>query len=151
MIVDNDTGEILRPAPIFDNGLSFMATLDKNDFCNIANSLDKDISYFELQFDEQLKIFIEPRHAKNLQKLSSFNFKRHEKYNLSEEWLQPIESYIQQRAKMALRFIEEKYINVTDELDISQIKDEIVMSKESNLNGMTSHMEKFPLHTRKKR
>lgn len=64
MIVDNDTGEILRPAPIFDNGLSFMATLDKNDFCNIANSLDKDISYFELQFDEQLKIFIEPRHAK---------------------------------------------------------------------------------------
>lgn len=58
--------EILRPAPIFDNGLSFMATLDKNDFCNIANSLDKDISYFELQFDEQLKIFIEPRHAKNL-------------------------------------------------------------------------------------
>lgn len=126
MIVDNDTGEILRPAPIFDNGLSFMATLDKNDFCNIANSLDKDISYFELQFDEQLKIFIEPRHAKNLQKLSSFNFKRHEKYNLSEEWLKPIESYIQQRAKMALRFIEEhKHKSSQDSSEYSNESDNI--------------------------
>ncbi|BAM12636.1 hypothetical protein HCN_1436 [Helicobacter cinaedi PAGU611] len=44
-----------------------------------------------------------------------------------------------------------KVYNVADEVDISQIKDEIVMSKESNINSMTSHMEKFPLHTRKKR
>ena len=107
MIVDNNAGEILRPAPIFDNGLSFMATLNKSQFGNISKYLTNDISYFDFTFDKQLNLFAEERHIPNLEKLSHFTFKRHKEFNLSEEWLQPIESYIQQRAKMALRFIEE--------------------------------------------
>ncbi|MCR2055780.1 hypothetical protein CHLV4139_09875, partial [Campylobacter helveticus] len=55
-----------------------------------------------------LKLFIQPRHAENLEKLKHFTFKRHAKYNLSEEWLKPIESFIQQRATKALEFIKEK-------------------------------------------
>lgn len=108
MIVDNNTGEILRPAPIFDNGLSFMATLNKSQFGNISKYLINDISYFDFKFDKQLNLFAEERHIPNLEKLSHFTFKRHKDFNLSEEWLQPIESHIQQRAKMALGFIEEK-------------------------------------------
>lgn len=107
MIVDNNAGEILRPAPIFDNGLSFMATLNKSQFGNISKYLTNDISYFDFTFDKQLNLFAEERHIPNLEKLSHFTFKRHKEFNLSEEWLQPIESHIQQRAKMALRFIEE--------------------------------------------
>ncbi|WP_276953326.1 hypothetical protein [Helicobacter rodentium] len=107
MIVDNNTGEILRPAPIFDNGLSFMATLNKSQFGNISKYLTNDISYFDFKFDKQLNLFAEERHIPNLEKLSHFAFQRHKEFNLSEEWLQPIESHIQQRAKMALRFINE--------------------------------------------
>ena len=108
MIVDNNTGAILRPAPIFDNGFSMMTTLEKNQLNDISKSLMKDISYFDFQFNEQLKLFAQVRHTPNLEKLTQFTFKRHKEFNLSEEWLQPIESHIQQRAKMALGFIKEK-------------------------------------------
>ena len=108
MIVDNNTGKILRPAPIFDNGFSMMTTLEKNQLSDISKSLMKDISYFELSFNKQLELFAQVRHIPNLEKLSEFTFKRHKEFNLGEEWLQPIESHIQQRAKMALGFIKEK-------------------------------------------
>ena len=108
MIVDNDTLEILRPAPIFDNGLSFIATLDKNNSKDISKCIAKDISYFELQFDEQLELFSEKRHIPNLEKLTQFSFQRHTEFNLSEEWLSPIEECIRKRATMALEFIEKK-------------------------------------------
>lgn len=107
MIVDNDTEEILRPAPIFDNGCSMMNFLTFDELQDIEKIKMKKIGYFELSFNDQLKLFVQERHIPNLEKLSHFTFQRHKEFNLSEEWLQPIESYIQQRAKMALRFIEE--------------------------------------------
>ncbi|BAM12637.1 putative transcriptional regulator [Helicobacter cinaedi PAGU611] len=110
MIVDNNTGEILRPAPIFDNSCSMLNLLYKSDLQDIDSVLLGQKSYLEFNFNRQLKLFAQERHISNLQKLSNFTFKRHKEFNLSEEWLQPIESYMQQRAKMALEFIEEKYI-----------------------------------------
>ncbi|CAM3313811.1 transcriptional regulator [Helicobacter labetoulli] len=111
MIVDNDTGEILRPAPIFDNGYSMMNLLYKDDLDNVALTLNYSQSYLELNFDLQMKLFVESRHTTNLQKLTTFTFKRHEQYNLSNEWLESTEQCIQQRAKKALEFIEEKTLN----------------------------------------
>ena len=108
MIVDNNTGKLLRVAPIFDNGYSMMNLLYKEDLSHIDTALNSTMSYLEFSFDTQLKLFIQPRHAENLEKLKHFTFKRHAKYNLSEEWLKPIESFIQQRATKALEFIKEK-------------------------------------------
>ena len=108
MIVDNNTGKLLRVAPIFDNGYSMMNLLYKEDLSHIDTALNSTMSYLEFSFDTQLKHFIQPRHAENLEKLKHFTFKRHAKYNLSEEWLKPIESFIQQRATKALEFIKEK-------------------------------------------
>ncbi|EOG7170158.1 transcriptional regulator, partial [Campylobacter upsaliensis] len=108
MIVDNNTGELLRPAPIFDNGCSLVNILIKDELSDISKALKSKMSYFGYSFDEQLKLFIQPRHTQGLEKLKNFTFKRHEKYNLSEEWLKPIENFIQQRAIKALNFIEEK-------------------------------------------
>lgn len=156
MIVDNNTGKILRPAPIFDNGLSFMATLNKSQFGNISKYLINDISYFDFKFDKQLNLFAEKRHIPNLEKLSRFTFKRHKEFNLSEEWLQPIESHIQQRAKMALGFIEEKY-KPTDKIDVSQIRDEIEIiivrdsTTDSKNDSSNDAQQELPLHTRKRR
>ena len=108
MIVDNNTGKLLRVAPIFDNGYSLMNFLTLDELNNINNAKIEKISNFSYDFDTQLKLFIQPRHAENLEKLKHFTFKRHAKYNLSEEWLKPIESFIQQRATKALEFIKEK-------------------------------------------
>ena len=107
MIVDNDTLKVLRPAPIFDNGLSMITHLDKDKLENIDKELSLITSFFDYSFDEQLKIFAEQRHRPNLEKLSDFSFTRHPEFNLSEEWLQPIEACIRDRAKMALRFIDD--------------------------------------------
>ena len=106
MIIDNNTNRILKPAPIFDNGCSMLNYLTLNELQKISDLQVKTTSYFSFTFDEQLRLFVQPRHIPNLKKLQSFYFKRHSKYNLDEEWLQPLEKYIQQRATKALSFIE---------------------------------------------
>lgn len=111
MIVDNDTGEILRPAPIFDNGYSMLNLMKyPQDEWFFKKSMTKS-SWFDLSFEEQLYRFARKKHTINLEKLTNFTFKRHEQYNLSNEWLESIEKCIQQRAKKALEFIEEKSLN----------------------------------------
>lgn len=116
MIVDNNTGQILRSAPIFDNGYSMINFLTLNELNDITNAKIEKISNFSYSFDEQLRIFSQSRHIFGLEQLTDFTFKRHDKYNLSEEWLKPIEKCIQERAKMALEFIKEKENNTTDSL-----------------------------------
>ncbi|MBX7491259.1 transcriptional regulator [Helicobacter turcicus] len=138
MIVDNDTGKILRPAPIFDNGMGIINIPSFKELSQIEEIISERKSFFGFSFKEQLQLFAQQRHIPNLQKLSSFNFKRHEKYNLSEEWLAPIESHIQQRAKMALRFIEEKQ---------EQLIQDSTKSKESqNQDSINLNIKKHKKH-----
>lgn len=56
-------------------------------------------------FDEQLKLFVGERHAPNLEKLTKFEFKKHPQFNIKDEWLEPMQMRIQERAKIALNFI----------------------------------------------
>lgn len=109
LIVDNNNNKILRPAPIFDNGLSFINFLTEDEFLDIDNSKMEKVSQLGLSFDEQLKIFIQQkRHIEGLEKLTFFKFIRHKKYNLSEKWLEPIEKYINKRAELGIKYIYEK-------------------------------------------
>ena len=114
MIIDNNTNELLRPAPIFDNGLGFISRLQKNMLTNLKElfeQYDDEISHFELDFNQQIKRFVQPRHIPNLEKLVSFEFKKHSEFNLSDEWLEPIQEYIQDRARLAIQFAYEKQEN----------------------------------------
>lgn len=111
MIINNDTNELLREAPIFDNGWGILNFLTKDELKEIDKVISEIKSYLDFTFDTQLKLFIQPRHKECLEKLKNFTFKRHETYNLSEEWLRPIENFIRQRAIKALEFIEEKQAN----------------------------------------
>lgn len=112
MIVDNSSGEILRPAPIFDNGYSMLNLMKyPQDEWFFKKSMVKS-SWFDLSFEEQLYRFAREKHTINLEKLTNFTFKRHEQYNLSNEWLESVEKCIQQRAKKALEFIKEKSLKL---------------------------------------
>lgn len=108
MIVDNNTNELLRPAPIFDNGYSMMNFLTLDELKNIKNSKIEKISSFGYGFDEQIKEAVQTRHIPNLTKLTQFKFKKHKEFNLSDEWLEPIEKHIQERAKFAIQFARQK-------------------------------------------
>ena len=52
-----------------------------------------------------MKLFIGNRHAHNLEKLTQFEFKKHPQFNISDEWLEPLQTRIQERAKTALNFL----------------------------------------------
>ena len=54
MIVDNNTGELLRPAPIFDNGCSLVNILIKDELSDISKALKSKMSYFGYSFDVSL-------------------------------------------------------------------------------------------------
>lgn len=108
MIVDNNTNKILRAAPIFDNGFSMMNFLTYDELKEIEKAISIKKSYFELSFDEQLRVFVQPRHIENLTQLSSFCFTRHNEFNLSDSWLEPLELCIQGRAKKAIEFALQK-------------------------------------------
>ncbi|EPF0289639.1 BspA family leucine-rich repeat surface protein [Campylobacter jejuni] len=154
MIIDNNTGELLREAPIFDNGYSLINFITLNELNNISEAKIEKISNFSYSFDEQLKLFIQPRHKEGLEKLKNFTFKRHEKYNLSEEWLKPIENFIRQRAEKALEFIKieravmPKYFPETKEELKALVEDESIYLGDIDTSKITDMSKLFFNSTR---
>lgn len=108
MIVDNNTGALLRPAPIFDNGLSLIATLEEAYLNDIDTALARDKSYFDIPFTEQMRLYVQERHLEHLTKLCHFEFTKHPKYNLADSILEPINKHLQRRARQAIALCEEK-------------------------------------------
>lgn len=132
MIIDNNTNKILRPAPIFDNGLSMMTYIGLNEFAQIEKEMLNITGHFNFKFDKQLELFVQPRHISNLEKLTKFEFKKHNEFNLSDEWLELIQKYIQDRAKFALQFAKNKQQNALDD-KMAQIDNAITESKKPHI------------------
>ncbi|MGX2972646.1 HipA domain-containing protein [Helicobacter sp. T3_23-1059] len=104
MIIDNNTNEILRPAPIFDNGFSMINYLQQKELGNIQEVLAHKKSYFGFSFNEQMQRFVRERHIPALEKLKSFEFTKHKEFNLPDMWLESIQKTIQERANLAIDF-----------------------------------------------
>ena len=102
MLIDNESQKLIKAAPIFDNGLSFLNFIVQKKLTNIDSLMEDKISWFELNFDDQAKMFAMPRHIGRLEKLSNFKFERHEFYNLDEEILQAAENFISKRSQAIL-------------------------------------------------
>lgn len=111
MIVDNDTLKPIRPAPIFDNGLSMINSLTKFELDNIGEAMAETTSFFRYDFDTQLNLAVSDRHLEPLEKLTKFEFEKHPRFNLSDDWLEPIQNHIQNRAKLAIKFCEDRQRN----------------------------------------
>lgn len=116
MIIDNNTNKILRPAPIFDNGESIIENITYDELQSIksisSQLVGKVIKY---NFKEQIELFVRNRHLDSLKKLAKFEFKKHEKFNLDDSFLETIQKCIRYRANMALQFVEEKQENSLDD------------------------------------
>ena len=125
MIVDNDTGEILRPAPIFDNGASIFNTICENDFNNIEKSISEQRSYFGYSFNEQLERSFQDRHIKNIEKLQHFHFKQHHQFSFNQEWLNEVENYLHCRANEILSLFKERYNSSQESTEDSDEDDDV--------------------------
>lgn len=106
--IDSDTNQPIGPGPIYDNGLSFFGYLRRRDLDNIENALDDTTSAFQISFDEQLKIFVQPRHAEVYSKLFDFRFDRSHPLGLTDDELEKIEQFIQRRARKIVELAKEK-------------------------------------------
>lgn len=99
---DNHTGEIIGPAPIFDNGLSLFNFAMPEDFNNLSEYARTRSTPYGVSFESVCQEVIGKKQALQLRKLLDFEFKRHPSINLPEERLQAIERHIKIRARELL-------------------------------------------------
>lgn len=101
---NNHTGEIISPAPIFDNGISLLCYAMKDDFENInqyienrTNPYGRGNQYFDL-----CKRIIGPKQKKELRRLINFKFEESDISNLPSWRMQALEKVIQERVETLL-------------------------------------------------
>ncbi|MBP7250266.1 MAG: hypothetical protein KA985_04745 [Selenomonas sp.] len=100
-LVDNNTGAYLSPAPIFDNGFSLLYGAARSNMADIPAYLET-IEGKYLPFDQQARLFLQPRHIPAIRSPLSFQFRKHPKYNVSDPCLAKMSEMIQLRARRLL-------------------------------------------------
>lgn len=101
-LVDNHTNQLLRPAPIFDNGLSLYCYVMDNDLNNLSEQEKTLTPALYADFDEVALHVIGQKQKQELRHLLAFKFKKHSRYNLSDERIKMLESAIQGKVRCLL-------------------------------------------------
>lgn len=101
-LVDNHTNQLLRPAPIFDNGLSLYCYVMDNDLNNLSEQEKTLAPALYADFDEVALHVIGQKQKQELRHLLTFKFKKHSRYNLSDERIKMLESAIQGKVRYLL-------------------------------------------------
>ena len=96
---DNHTGKIIKPAPMFDNGLSLFNFAMADDLENLSKYAKTRTPPYGVSFDEVCKAVMGSKQKSQLRKLLNFTFTRHPSINLPEERLTAIETQISKRAR----------------------------------------------------
>lgn len=96
---DNHTGKIIKPAPIFDNGLSLFNFAMTDDLANLSEYAKTRTPPYGVSFDEVCKAVMGSKQKSQLRRLLNFTFTRHPSINLPEERLTAIEAQIQTRVR----------------------------------------------------
>lgn len=104
-LVDNETNEIVAPAPLFDHGNSLFNFAGRDALA----SLEKLEAYADTMvpcvyddfFETARKVMTE-EHRAALRHLLTFRFKRHSRYNLPPQRLKLIEKMVRSRARKLL-------------------------------------------------
>lgn len=100
---DSHTGNVLGPAPIFDNGLSLFNFAGKRDFEDLDRyAKTRTTPYGRLTYEKICQNFIGKKQSAQLRRLIGFRFERHPKLNWEEERLVAIERHLQKRVHQLL-------------------------------------------------
>lgn len=99
---DNHTGEIIAPAPIFDNGLSLFCFAGDDDFADLTAYASTRSNPYHIPFEEICSVVMGAKQKEQLRRMIGFKFKRHPNLNLPEEHLTAIERILAARVKKLL-------------------------------------------------
>lgn len=104
-LVESRTNKIVSPAPLFDHGnaLYSLAGLDDFESAEKLSAYDKALQPCIYDgFTETAVKYMTAEHKARVRKLLDFKFKKHPRYNLSEERLKRIEGQVQKNAAALL-------------------------------------------------
>ena len=99
---DNHSGEIIAPAPIFDNGLSLFCYAGKEDYAHLDEYAKTRSNPYNISYEEVCAEVMGAKQKEQLRRMLGFRFKRHESLNLPEEHLQAIEKHLEGRVRKFL-------------------------------------------------
>lgn len=102
LLVDNSRNEIVKVAPIFDNGLSLFYGAMEDDLLNIEQYASTQTMKNAGDFMTFATSIMNRKLKKKVQKLKGFKFRRDSTYNLPAKRLKRIEYFIQKRVEMLL-------------------------------------------------
>lgn len=102
VLVDNIANKIIKPAPIFDHGMSLFNEAIKEDFDNIEKYVKTRMPRTYTDFISFVKPLLKEKHKRQIRALINFKFKKHSRYNLEDYKLRQIEKFIQIRIKELL-------------------------------------------------
>ena len=102
LLIENKSNTIVKPAPIFDNGLSLFYDALDDDLEDVDAYANTKIMKNAGDFVEFIRPLIRDKEKKKLIKLTNFKFTKHSTYNLPAKRLKIIESFIQRRVKRLL-------------------------------------------------
>ena len=92
LLRNNHTGEIIAPAPIFDNGLSLFNYAMPDDFKNLSAYAKTRSNPYRISYEDVCKEVMGAKQKAQLRRMVDFKFTRHPSLNLPEERLQPSKS-----------------------------------------------------------
>lgn len=102
LLVDNQTNTIVKPAPIFDNGLSLFYDAMEDDLKQIDAFAQTKSMKNAGDFISFAASIMTNREKKRVRKLINFTFQKHPSYNIPSKWLKLIEAFIQRWIKRLL-------------------------------------------------
>ena len=106
-LVDNETNEIVAPAPLFDHGNSLMSLAGNSDFESREAFEAYTATLMPNTYDDFIGTagaFLRDEHREMLRHMLDFRFRRHSWYNLPEERLRMIEGFVKSRAAQLLEY-----------------------------------------------
>jgi len=106
LLRDMKTGEIISPAPIFDNGVSLLCYAMKDDFEDIDRYIMERTNPYgsEHQFIELAKRVMGPVQIEQLKRLKNFHFKENDMFNLPTWRRSALEDMIQDRTAQLIKY-----------------------------------------------
>ncbi len=106
VLVDNQSNQIVAPAPLFDHGNSLFNLVGQSNWETdraLAQYIDTQFPCVYDDFIGTAKKVLTPAHRESLTKLLDFKFKKHSRYNLPSKRLRMIERQVQARAQELLK------------------------------------------------
>lgn len=102
LLRDNHSGEIIAPAPIFDNGMSLFNFAMPDDLEDLNKYARWCGNRYHIPYEEICKEVMGPVQKEQLQRMADFKFTRHPSFNLPEERLTAIEKQLSARTEELL-------------------------------------------------